>query len=97
MLDKVKADKIKFPNKYEELKQQIEKRKKSEAFKCFQKLLMQKLQIKIDNVLKKASKLIYINPRRKNDYKNYYKHFDKDKDIKPKKSYIEFFFDFMEE
>ena len=97
MLDKVKADKIKFPNKYEELKQQIEKRKKSEAFKCFQKLLMQKLQIKIDNVLKKASKLIYINPRRKNDYKNYYKHFDKDKDIKPKKSYIEFFFEFMEE
>jgi hypothetical protein len=96
MLDKVKADKIKFPNKYEELKQQIEKRKKSEAFKCFQKLLMQKLQIKIDNVLKKASKLIYINPRRKNDYKNYYKHFDKDKDIKPKKSGVESFFEFME-
>ena len=97
IVDKVKEDKIKYPNKYDELRQKIEKRKKREAFICFQKLLMQKLQIKIDNVLKKASKIIYINPRRKNDYKNYYKHFDKDKDNKPKKSDIESFFEFMEE
>ena len=97
MVDKVKEDKIKYPNKYEELKQQIEKRKKRDAFICFQKLLMQKLQIKIENVLKKASKIIYINPRRKNDYKNYYKHFDKDKDTKPKKSNVESIFEFMEE
>ena len=97
MIDKVKEDKIKYPNKYENLKQQIEKRKKREAFIGFQKLLMQKLQIKIDNVLIKASKIIYINPRRRNDYKNYYKHFEKNKDIKPKKSNFESFFEFMEE
>jgi len=97
MIDKVKEDKIKYPNKYENLKQQIEKRKKREAFIGFQKLLMQKLQIKIDNVLIKASKIIYINPRRRNDYKNYYKHFEKNKDIKPKKSNFESFFEFIEE
>ena len=70
---KVLEDKNKYPIEYEKLKQQLEKRKKVDAFIIFQRLLAQKIQIKIDNVLKKASKIIYRRLRKTNDYREYLK------------------------
>jgi hypothetical protein len=97
ILDKVSKDKIKYPNKYEKLKIQIDKNKKYNAFIGFQRLLLQKLQIKIDNVLKKASKVIYKRLRKTNDYRGYYKHYHLIKKVEKKKSDMELFYEFINE
>ena len=97
ILDKVSKDKIKYPNKYEKLKIQIDKNKKYNAFIGFQRLLLQKLQIKIDNVLKKASKVIYKKLHKTNDYKGYYKHYHSIKKKEKKKSEMELFYEFINE
>lgn len=97
IMDKVSKDKIKYPSKYEKLKNQIEKNKKYNAFIGFQRLLLQKLQIKIDNVLKKASKVIYKRLRKTNDYKGYYKHFHLIKKVEKKKSDMELFYEYINE
>mgnify|MGYP006873034416 CR=1 FL=1 len=97
ILDKVSKDKVKYPNKYEKLKNHIEKNKKYNAFVGFQRLLLQKLQIKIDNVLRKASKVIYKRLRKTNDYKGYYKQFHLIKKVENKKSDMEIFYEFINE
>jgi hypothetical protein len=97
ILDRVSKDKIKYPNKYEKLRFQIEKNKKYNAFIGFQRLLLQKLQIKIDNVLKKASKVIYKRLRKTNDYRGYYKHYHLIKKVEKKKSDMELFYEFINE
>jgi hypothetical protein len=97
ILDKVSKDKIKYPNKYEKLKIQIDKNKKYNAFIGFQRLLLQKMQIKIDNVLKKASKIIYKRLRKTNDYREYYKHYHLIKKEENKKSDMELFYEFINE
>jgi hypothetical protein len=97
IMDKVSKDKIKYPNKYEKLKIQIDKNKKYNAFIGFQRLLLQKLQIKIDNVLKKASKVIYKRLRKTNDYRGYYKHYHLIKKVEKEKSDMELFYEFINE
>jgi len=97
ILDKVSKDKVKYPNKYEKLKIQIDKNKKYNAFIGFQRLLLQKLQIKIDNVLKKASKVIYKRLRKTNDYKGYYKHYHLIKKVEKEQSDMELFYEFINE
>ena len=93
--NKVLEDKNKYPYEYEKLKQQIEKRKKVDAFIIFQRLLAQKIEIKIDNVLKKASKVIYRRLRKTNDYREYFrKEIIKKKE--KKKDDIELFFEYLD-
>ena len=95
ILDKVKQDKINYPEKYGLLKLRIEKRKKANAFILFQKLLAQKIQIKIDAVLKRASKVIYKRYRKTNDYKQYYRNIDLNKEMESNKTTIELFFEYL--
>ena len=72
----------------------MEKRKKVDAFILFQRLLAQKIEIKIDKVLKKASKVIYRRFRKANDYMEYSR---KNKIIEKEKnkSDLELFFDYL--
>ena len=95
MLDKVKQDKINYPQDYEILKLRMEKRKKINAFIQFQKLLAQKIQIKIDAVLKRASKVIYKRNRKTNDYREYYRNSNSMKELENSKSTIELFFEYL--
>ena len=97
MMSKVNEDKIKYSGKFEELKIRMEKQKKKDAFITFQRLLAQKIEIKIDSVLKRASKVIYHKFRKTNDYREYYrnKHIIKkeDKEIDD----IELFFEYIKD
>ena len=95
LLNKVSENKNKHPEEYEILKKQLEKKKKYDAFISFQRLLMQKLQIKIHNVLKKASKVIYKSQRKTNDYRANYKQFQIIKNVEKKKNDIEIFFEYI--
>ena len=96
MMNKVSKDKIKYPSEYKIIKQQIDKRQKKEAFFAFQRLLAQKIQIKIDTVLNKASKFIYRRYRKTNDYKEYYKNFKAIQSIENRKNDEELFFEFID-
>ena len=71
MVDAVNEDKKNYPLKYIKFKSVLDKKKKIEASINFQKILAQKLQIKVDNVLKKASKIIFLNHRKTGNYMNY--------------------------
>ena len=94
--DKVAEDKNEYPDEYDKIKMQLEKNKKHNAFICFQRLLVQKLQIKIDNVLKKAKKIIYIKNRKTNDYTGYYKPLPKKKSVEKEKNDMEIFFEYID-
>lgn len=96
MLDKVKEDKIKHPIEYEKIKRKLDGRKKKEAFILFQRLLAQKIEIKIDTVIKKASKAIYRKLRKANDYKEYYKNKNIIKRKEKKKSKLELFLEYLD-
>lgn len=97
ILDKVNKDKIRYPEEYEKMRQQIEKRKKNDAFILFQNLLAQKIEIKIDNVLKRASKIIYKRLRKTNDYNNYYKSAEIIKKEGIEKNEMDLFFEYLED
>ena len=71
MVDAVNEDKQKNPLKYIKFKSVLDKKKKIEASINFQKIFAQKIQIKVDNVLKKASKIIFLNHRKTENYLNY--------------------------
>lgn len=96
MMDKVSKDKIKYPLDYEIIRQQIDKRKKKEAFFTFQRLLAEKIQIIIDTVIKKASKVIYRRMRKTNDYREYYKNFNTIQKVENRKNDIELFFELID-
>lgn len=88
--------KRKYPIEYEKIKLQMEKRKKEAAFTLFQKLLSQKIIIKIDAVLKRSSKVIYQRFRKTNDYMKYYKS-QKNKKKEKKKTKMELFFEYLDD
>ena len=94
--DNVLEDKRKYPIEYEKIKLQMEKRKKEAAFTLFQKLLSQKIIIKIDAVLKRSSKVIYQRFRKTNDYRKYYKSQNNKKKEK-KKTKMELFFEYLDD
>ena len=96
MMDKVSKDKIKYPLDYEVIRQKIDKRKKKEAFFTFQRLLAEKIQIIIDTVIKKASKVIYRRMRKTNDYREYYKNFSTIQKVENRKNDIELFFELID-
>lgn len=95
IMSDVLEDKDKYPIEYEKLKQQMEKRKKEEAFLLFQRLIAQKIQIKIDAVLIRAKKVIYKRLRKTNDYKRYYLNLDKNKKNEKIKSDLELFLEYL--
>ena len=95
ILNKVNEDKIKYPEEYKKIRQNIDKQNKINAIILSQKLFLQKFQIKIDNVLKKASKIIYKKTRVINDYRGYYKPFKKKKRFRKQKSNTELFYQFI--
>ena len=95
MLDKVYKDKIKYPIEYENFKLLLEKRKKKDAFIIFQSLLAQKIEIKIEAVLRRASKVIYKRFRKTNDYQKY-RNANKKKNKERKKNDIELFFEYLD-
>ena len=96
ILNKVNNDKKIKPKEYGVLKAQIDKRKKVNAFLNFQKLLAEKIQIKVDKVLQKAGKIIHKPYRKTNNYKKDYK---KHKVIKKeiKKSNLELFEEYLDD
>ena len=96
LTDKVLEDKSKYPIEYEKIKLQMEKRKKEAAFTLFQKLLSQKIIIKIDAVIKRSSKVIYQRFRKTNDYRKYYKS-QKNKIKEKKKTKMELFFEYLDD
>ena len=95
MLDKVYKDKIKYPIEYENFKLLLEKIKKKDAFIIFQSLLAQKIEIKIEAVLRRASKVIYKRFRKTNDYQKY-RNANKKKNKERKKNDIELFFEYLD-
>ena len=95
MLDKVYKDKIKYPTEYEQFKLLLDKRKKQDAFIIFQSLLAQKIEIKIEAVLRRASKVIYKRLRKTNDYQKY-RNANKSKKKERKKTDIELFFEYLD-
>ena len=94
--EKVLIDKKRFPFEYEKLNQQIEKAKKKKAFILFQNLLAQKLEIKIDTVLKKASKIIYRKLRNTDNYMEHLINLKKIKKMEKEKNKIGVFFEFID-
>ena len=80
IVDVVNEDKQKYPLKYIKLKLAIDDKKKLEASINFQKILAQAIQIKVDNVLIKAAKIIYPKNRRIENYLKYYKKKTKNKE-----------------
>ena len=66
--------------KYIKLKLAIDDKKKLEASINFQKILAQAIQIKVDNVLIKAAKIIYPKNRRIENYLKYCKKKTKNKE-----------------
>ena len=97
ILNKVDKDKTKYPLQYEKMRQQIDKRKKFDAFILFQNLLAQKIEIKINRVLKRASKVIFRRLRKANDYNKYYKNFEATKKIDINKNETDLFFEYLED
>ena len=95
--NKVLEDKRANPIKYEKLKQQIEKRKKEDAFIQFQRLLLQKIEITIDKVLKKASKAIYRRTGKANDYREYSRSIGVVKKKEKKKTKMDLFFEYLDD
>ena len=97
ILNKVDKDKTKYPLQYEKMRQQIDKRKKFDAFILFQNLLAQKIEIKINRVLKRASKVIFRRLRKANDYNKYYKNFEETNKIDIDKNETDLFFEYLED
>ena len=96
IIAKISKNKNKYPLKYDIIKQQLDKRDRKKAFLNFQNLLTQKILIKIDKVLKKASKTIYKRYRKTNDYIGYYKHFCKTQETENMKKDKEKFLHFLD-
>ena len=71
----------------------MEKRKKVDAFILFQRLLAQKIEITIDKVLQKASKIIYKGYGKTKDSRRYLSINKKKEKKKKKKNDIELFFE----
>ena len=94
---KVLEDKKKYPIEFEKINQQIEKNKKRNAFLLFQRLLAQKLEIKIDTILQKASKIIYRKFRKTNDYKEYSINSEIIKKMEKKKNKMDLFFEYFDD
>ena len=94
MLFEVDKIKTKKPYKYKIFKLELDKYKKKNAFYNFQRLLAEKIQIKIDKVLQKANKIIYKPHKKTNDYK---KEIKKQKVVKKeiKKSDLEIFDEYL--
>jgi hypothetical protein len=97
MMNKVDEDKIKYSLEYENLKIKMDKKKKRDAFLTFQRLLAQKIEIKIDNVLKRASKAIYPKFKKTNDYREYYRNNRIIKKVENKIDDIELFFEYIKD
>ena len=94
--NKVLEDKERCPKQYEILKMQIEKKKKEDAFILFQKLIAEKIEIKIDAVLKRSTKVICQRFRKTNDYRKYYRNQNFLKKEKPKNK-MELFFEYLDD
>lgn len=97
ILNKVLEDKKKYCLEYEKLKIQMEKIKKKEAFFLFQRLLAQRIEIKIDSVLQRASKVIHKRLRKTNDYREYYKNNNNFKKDEEKENDMDLFFEFIQD
>lgn len=96
LLIKVNDIKKRIPEQYKNYKFKLERKKKKNAFYTFQRLLAEKLQIKIDKVLQKADKIAYKPYRKTNDYKkDHKKHKIKKKEIK--KTNLELFAEYLDE
>ena len=69
ILKKVNDIKKIRPNDYNYFRVKLDKIAKKQVFYNFQKLLAEKIQIKVDKVLRKAEKIIYKKYKKTNDYK----------------------------
>ena len=69
LLLKIKNIKRRNPNDYKILKAKLDKLQKERDFNRYQKLLFERLQIKIEKVLQKAEKIIIKRYKIMNDYK----------------------------
>lgn len=96
MLLKVYDIKKRNPKDYQILKNKFDKQKKKNAFRKYQKLLLDEVQIKIDKVLEKAKKAIYKRYRKTNDYKKVHKK-QKIKKKEIKKTDLEIFEEYLDD
>ena len=81
---------------YKVIKDKLDREKIKNVFYNYQRLLAEKIQIKVDTVLKKADKIIYKPYRKTNDYKKEHKkHKVTKKEIK--KSNLELFKEYLDD
>ena len=93
LLNKIDNIKKRIPKEYEIYKFKFERRKKKKAFYNFQRLLAEKIQIKVDKVLQKAEKIIYKPYKKTNDFKIHKKYKVIKKEVK--KSNFELFMEYL--
>ena len=94
MFIKVNEIKKRKPNNYEIFKNKLDRKKKKNAFYIYQKLLEEKLEIKINTVLQSAEKIIYKKYRKTNDYKREHKKY-RIKKKEDKKGNLELFSEYL--
>ena len=93
---KVNEIKKRKQNVYDIIKNKLDRKKKKNAFYKYQKLLAEKIEIKINTVLQSAEKIIYKKYRKTNDYRREHKkHKIKKKEVK--KSNLELFSEFLDD
>ena len=84
------------PTLYSAFKTKFDRQKKKRAFYKYQRLLAEKIRIKVDKVLQKAEKIIYKPIRKTNDYKREHKK-RKIKKKEIKKSNWEIFAEYLDD
>lgn len=95
ILTKVNIIKKRIPQEYKIFKAKFDRRKKKKVFYNYQRLLAQKIQIKLDKVLQKAEKIIYKPYKKTNDYKIHKKHKVIKKEVK--KTDLEIFAEYLDD
>ena len=95
LLLKINELKKRNPYEYKILKVKFDRHQKKRDFYKYQKLLLDKAQIKLDKVLQKAEKVIYKKNKKTYDYKKAKKRKIKKKDIK--KTELEIFEDYLDD
>ena len=93
LLTKVNNIKKRMPKEYEIYKTKLDRMKKKKQFYTFQRLLAEKIQIKVDRVLEKADNILFMPLKKTNDYKIHKKHKVIKKEVK--KSNIEIFMEYI--
>ena len=95
ILTKVNNIKKRIPEEYRIFKAKFDRRKKKKVFYNYQRLLAERIQIKLDKVLQKAEKIIYKPYKKTNDYKIHKKHKVIKKEVK--KTELEIFAEYLDD